>query len=131
MVGGGAPAHEVLRDDAHVAFLDTAPLFRGHVLLVPTVHVTTLRHLPSERAGAFLQTAQRLAVAVEEGLGADGSLVIINNVVSQSVPHLHLHVIPRRRGDGLRRWLGPRSRYADDADAAGVTARVRQALPPA
>ena len=121
----------MLRDDAHVAFLDTAPLFLGHVLLVPTVHVRTLADLPAERAGPFLRRAQRLQRAVEGGLGTDGSLVIVNNVVSQSVPHLHLHVVPRRRGDGLRRWLGPRHRYDDAAHAEAVAARVRAALPAA
>ncbi|HLZ38154.1 MAG TPA: HIT domain-containing protein [Mycobacteriales bacterium] len=126
VAGEGAAARVVEEDDA-VAFLDARPLFLGHTLLVPRVHVQTLPDLPAELVAAFFTCARRLTVAVQSGTGADGSLVLVNNVVSQSVPHLHLHVIPRNRGDGLRFWLGPRRRYADEAHAARVAAAIRAA----
>lgn len=100
----------MLRTDTLVAFLDRRPLFAGHTLLVPTVHVQTYAELPLELAHEWVDTSQRLERAVEAAMGADGSMILVNNVVSQSVPHLHLHVIPRTRGDGLRFWLGPRRR---------------------
>ncbi|MDP9394208.1 MAG: HIT domain-containing protein [Actinomycetota bacterium] len=123
-MAGAAPAHVVHADDALVAFLDTRPLFLGHTLLVPRGHVETLADLPAECGAGFLSCAQRLERAVEGAMSADGSLVLVNNVVSQSVPHLHLHVIPRRRRDGLRFWLGPRTRYDDDAHAAATAAAI-------
>ncbi len=122
IAAGAAPAHVVHADDAVVAFLDTNPLFHGHTLLVPRTHVQTLANLPGGQVERFFTTAQRLERAVEAATEAHGSLVLINNVVSQSVPHLHLHVIPRRRRDGLRFWLGPRLRY-DSEDAARETAQ--------
>ncbi|CAA9261807.1 MAG: hypothetical protein AVDCRST_MAG41-2415 [uncultured Corynebacteriales bacterium] len=128
IVAGGLPAVRVLETDTLVAFLDTAPVFRGHVLLVPTVHVTTLKELPAERVGEFARTAQRLEAAVEQGLDVPGSLVLVNNVVSQSVPHLHLHVIPRRPRDGLRFWLGPRHPYTAEDPPEGYAERIRAVL---
>ena len=128
ILAGELPATEVYSDDWVLAFLDTHPLFRGHVLLVPRVHVRILAELPAGQVGHFFAVAQRLERAVEDGLGADGSMILINNVVSQSVPHLHLHVIPRRRGDGLRFWLGPRQRYTPDDPAEGYADRIRAAL---
>ncbi len=110
--------------DPWVAFLDARPLFLGHTLLVPRVHVQTLADLPAELGPAYLAAAQRLQRAVEAATGADGSLILVNNVVSQSVPHLHLHVIPRRRGDGLRFWLGPRMRYESQTLAVETAARI-------
>ena len=130
VLAGVLTAEVVHTDDALVAFLDHRPLFRGHVLLVPRVHVRVLSELPVDQVGHFFSTAQRLERAVEDGLGVPGSMVLINNVVSQSVPHLHLHVIPRRPKDGLRFWLGPRQRYSEDDPAAGYAARIRAALPP-
>ncbi len=132
IVAGELPAHEVLRTDALVAFLDSHPLFPGHVLLVPTVHVQTHDALPLDLALDWLDASQRLQRAVEQATGADGALLLVNNVVSQSVPHVHQHVIPRRRGDGLRFWLGPRRPYADDARAAATAtaAAIRAALSP-
>jgi histidine triad (HIT) family protein len=124
----GAPAREVLRTDDFVAFLDAHPVFPGHVLMVPTRHVQTYDELPAELAEPWLRTSQALERAVETSMGAEGSLLIVNNVVSQSVPHLHLHVIPRSRGDGLRFWLGPRHAYSSADEADAVAARIRAAL---
>jgi histidine triad (HIT) family protein len=129
IVAGESPAREVYRDGDFVAFLDAHPVFPGHVLMVPTHHVQTYDELPAELAAPWLALSQNLVRAVEKAMDADGSLLIVNNVVSQSVPHLHLHVIPRSRGDGLRFWLGPRHRYASDAEADAVAARIRAALP--
>ena len=98
------------------------------VLVVPTRHVQTYDELPEEFAGPWMRTSQALERAVESAMDADGSLLIVNNVVSQSVPHLHLHVIPRSKGDGLRFWLGPRHAYASPAEADAVAARIRAAL---
>jgi histidine triad (HIT) family protein len=117
---------DVVIDEPHVlGFLDSKPLFLGHVLLVPREHVTTLKDLPVDQVDAFFRTVQRMEVAVEEALGCDGSMVLNNNVVSQSVPHLHVHVIPRNRGDGLRFWLGPRKKY--DGDGADYARRIAAA----
>jgi histidine triad (HIT) family protein len=104
-------------------------LFHGHTLLVPKVHIRLLSDLPADRVGEFFSEAQRLERAVEDGLAADGSMILINNVVSQSVPHLHLHVIPRRRKDGLRFWLGPRHPYDAEHPAQEYAAKIRAALP--
>ncbi len=128
IVAGELPAVTVLDTPDLLAFLDTAPVFRGHVLLVPKVHVTTFKELPAELLGDFAATAQRLEAAVETGLGVPGSMVLMNNVVSQSVPHLHLHVIPRRPKDGLRFWLGPRHPYTDDDPPEGYAERIRSNL---
>ncbi|WP_336922170.1 HIT family protein [Aquipuribacter sp. SD81] len=128
VVAGAAPAHEVLRTDRVVGFLDRNPLFHGHVLLVPVVHVQTHDEIPADLATDWLAASQALQRAVEQATGADGALLIVNNVVSQSVPHVHQHVIPRHRDDGLSRWLGPRRRYRDDAHAAATAAAVRAAL---
>lgn len=128
IVAGRGSAFEVLRTDAVVGFLDTRPLFRGHVLLVPTVHVRTYAELPLELATEWVDASQRLERAVEQATESEGSLLIVNNVVSQSVPHLHLHVIPRRKGDGLRFWLGPRRPYGSDAEARELADRIRRAL---
>jgi histidine triad (HIT) family protein len=118
----------VLDDDLVVAFLDARPLFPGHTLLVPREHYETLSDLPIDELGPYFERAQRLARAMEEVLGAEGSFVAINNRVSQSVLHLHTHVVPRNRKDGLRGFFWPRTRYADDADAAAVAARLRAGL---
>ena len=127
IVAGDASAEVVLDEERFVAFLDRRPLFAGHVLLVPRTHVVTLPDLPGELRDGFLEAAQRLCVAVVEGLGAQGSFVAMNNTVSQSVPHLHLHVVPRTRGDGLRGFFWPRRRH--DADEAARSAQaLREAL---
>lgn len=128
VVAGDAPADVVHSDAATVAFLDTKPVFPGHVLLVPRTHVTTLADLPADELPAFFALAQRLERAVEGAMDAPGSLVLINNVISQSVPHLHLHVIPRRPKDGLRFFLGPRHPYGSPDESAAVARRIAAAL---
>ncbi len=124
IVAGDQPAAVVLEEEHVVAFLDIRPLFKGHVLLVPREHVGTLADLPAALRDPFLEAGQRLSRAMTEVLGAQGSFVAMNNTVSQSVPHLHLHVVPRTRGDGLRGFFWPRTRYADDAEMADYAGRL-------
>ena len=128
IIRGEARAVIVLETDNLLAFLDHRPLFRGHTLLVPKAHLRLLSDLPGDHAREFLTAAQRLERAVEDGLNADGSMILVNNVVSQSVPHLHLHVIPRNRKDGLRFWLGPRHPYDAAHPAEEYAAKIRAAL---
>jgi len=128
IVAGEAPAHLVLDEPDVVAFLDVKPLFPGHTLLVPRRHVEVLADLPADLVGPYFQAAQRLSAAMEDVLGAAGSFVAMNNRVSQSVPHLHTHVVPRNRKDGLRGFFWPRTTYADDADAAAMATRLRTSL---
>ncbi len=128
IVAGETAAATVLADDDFVGFLDIRPVFKGHVLLVPREHVVTLPDLPAGLRDGFLAAGQRLASAMVEGLGAQGSFVAVNNTVSQSVPHLHLHVVPRTKGDGLRGFFWPRTKYADDADRDAFAGRLRTAL---
>ena len=128
IAAGDLPAHVVLADEDFAAFLDTRPVFKGHTLLVPRAHVVTLPDLPAGLRDGFLERTQRLATAMVEGLGSQGSFVAINNTVSQSVPHLHCHVVPRTKGDGLRGFFWPRTKYADDAEAAGYAERLTSAL---
>ncbi|HEU5472408.1 MAG TPA: HIT family protein [Actinophytocola sp.] len=128
IIDGELAATVVHETPTTLAFLDHRPLFRGHVLLVPRQHLEILSDLPAELVPEFFQLAQRLERAVEDGLGADGSMILINNVISQSVPHLHLHVIPRRRKDGLRFWLGPREKYTPDDPAETYAEKIRAAL---
>jgi histidine triad (HIT) family protein len=117
----------VLEDDSFVAFLDHRPLFPGHCLLVPRAHHETLGDLPARLVAPLFLNARLLARAVERAFGADGSFVAINNRVSQSVPHLHVHVVPRRRRDGLRGFFWPRGRYAD-GEAVGARDALRAAV---
>jgi histidine triad (HIT) family protein len=121
-------ADVVYRDGHVVAFLDRSPLFKGHVLVVPRVHVVTLADLPAAELVPFFSVVQRVSAAVPDAFDAHGTFVAINNVVSQSVLHLHAHVVPRRRKDGLRGFFWPRVRYADDADRAEHAARLRAHL---
>ena len=127
IIAGDLSAELVLENDDLVAFLDARPVFKGHVLLVPRAHVDTLPDLPAALRDPFLEAAQRIAVAVKDALGAQGSFVAINNTVSQSVPHLHLHVVPRTKGDGLRGFFWPRTKYAD-GEATAYAQRLRDAL---
>ncbi|MFZ2502476.1 MAG: HIT family protein [Nocardioides sp.] len=129
IVAGEVAADVVLDEPEFVAFLDIRPVFKGHVLLVPRGHVDTLTDLPADLHAGFMGAAQRIARAVVDSLGAQGSFVAINNTVSQSVPHLHLHVVPRTKGDGLRGFFWPRTKYAD-GEAAAYAARLREALEP-
>ncbi len=124
IVAGSAPAHIVFSDDVAVAFLDRTPLFAGHTLVVPRAHVVTLSDVPADDVGPYFERVQRAARAVQDGMGAAGTFVAQNNVVSQSVPHLHVHVVPRNPKDGLKGFFWPRTRYRDDAAMADVAARI-------
>lgn len=128
IVSGEVPAEHVVETDQFLGFLDARPVFKGHVLLVPREHISTLPDLPAGLRDPFLAVAQRLATAMVEGLGAQGSFVALNNTVSQSVPHLHLHVVPRTKGDGLRGFFWPRVRYSGADEQAEYAARLRAAL---
>lgn len=128
IVAGEVQAFRVADEPDGMAFLDTRPVFKGHVLVVPRAHLVTLTDLPAIDLPGYFGLVQRLAAAVESGLGAGGTFVAMNNRVSQSVPHLHTHVVPRTRGDGLRGFFWPRTRYADDAEAASYAGRVAAAL---
>lgn len=128
IIAGTVPASIVFADDDHVAFLDVRPLFEGHVLVVPRAHVETLADLPADRVGPFFALVQRLSVAVPAAMAAKGTFVAMNNVVSQSVPHLHCHVVPRNPKDGLRGFFWPRTKYADDAARDAVAARIAARL---
>jgi histidine triad (HIT) family protein len=130
IVAGEEPAHLVLDDDVVVAFLDRRPVFPGHVLVVPRRHVVTLRDLTPEEIGPYFERVQWVTAAVEDALEAHGSFVAMNNTVSQSVAHLHTHVVPRRRKDGLRGFFWPRQRYEDDDEMAALAERIRAAVKP-
>jgi histidine triad (HIT) family protein len=128
IVAGRAPAHVVVDEPDVVAFLDRRPVFKGHTLVVPREHVPTLPELTPGLLTAVFGVVQRCAAAMVDGLGADGSWVAQNNVVSQAVPHVHVHVVPRRRGDGLRGFFWPREKYASDAEMAQFADRLRETL---
>ena len=128
IVAGDVEAPLVLSDEHTVGFLDHRPLFKGHALLVPREHVVTLPDLPARLRDPFLASAQRLASAMVHALGAQGSFLAMNNTVSQSVAHLHMHVVPRTKGDGLRGFFWPRTKYVDPAEAESYAARIRAAL---
>lgn len=118
----------VYEDAVSVAFLDHRPLFHGHTLLAPREHIETLADLPAELLAPLFANAQRLARAMETALGAQGSFVAINNRVSQSVPHLHIHVVPRNPKDGLKGFFWPRGKYADSAEMEAVRRRLSAAM---
>jgi histidine triad (HIT) family protein len=128
IIAGEIPAHFVLDTDEVVAFLDHRPLFPGHTLVLPRGHVETLAALPPDEVGPFFRQVQRVEAAVRTAMEAEGSFVAENNVVSQSVPHLHVHVVPRRRKDGLRGFFWPRTKYAGDGEMAAVAARITEQL---
>jgi histidine triad (HIT) family protein len=128
IVAGTEPAYVVAETEVTLAFLDIRPLFPGHTLLVPKAHHETLTDLPVELVEPLFTEAQRLAGAMESVLGAAGSFVAINNRVSQSVPHLHTHVVPRNRKDGLRGFFWPRTKYPSTEAAAAMAARLRAGL---
>ncbi|WP_248962704.1 HIT family protein [Sphaerisporangium perillae] len=128
IAAGAVPAQVVLADEVAVAFLDARPVFKGHVLVIPARHVETLADLPGEAVGPYFARVQAISRAVEKGLGADGSFVAMNNRISQSVPHLHTHVVPRRRKDGLRGFFWPRVKYDGDTEAESYAGRIREAL---
>ncbi len=128
IVAGSVPAFEVASTDSAIAFLDTRPVFKGHTLVAPRAHVVTLAELPVSELSTYFGFVRAIAVAVEAGLGAGGTFVAINNKVSQSVPHLHTHVVPRTKGDGLRGFFWPRTKYPSDEEAKEYAARVAAAL---
>jgi histidine triad (HIT) family protein len=124
------PAHLVLDEADLLGFLDARPVFPGHTLVIPRAHVPTLADLPLELCGPLFDAARRVAGAMRRALGSDGAFVALNDEVSQSVPHVHIHVVPRKRKDGLRGFFWPRHRYADDDEAAAIAERIRAALGP-
>jgi histidine triad (HIT) family protein len=129
IISGEVQAEIVASTDIAVSFLDHRPVFKGHTLVVPRVHVVTLTDLPAADVGPYFVEVQRITRAVIAGVEADGSFVAMNNVISQSVAHLHTHVVPRRRKDGLRGFFWPRTKYAD-GEAAEYAARIAGALAP-
>ena len=128
IISGNVAAHLVLDDEVAVAFLDHRPVFKGHVLLAPREHIETLADLPDALIQPLFDRTRTLARAVESGLEADGTFVAINNRVSQSVPHLHVHIVPRRRKDGLRGFFWPRTKYAGDDEMTEYATRIRSAV---
>ena len=128
IVAGAVPAFKVYDDPAVVAFLDTRPVFKGHVLVVPRAHVVTLPDLSPDDLPGYFGFVQRVAGAVPAAMGAQGTFVAVNNIVSQSVPHLHTHVVPRTKGDGLRGFFWPRHRYDSDQEATAVAASIAKEL---
>lgn len=127
VVAGELDAAVVLRDDEVVAFLDHRPVFKGHVLVSPVRHIDNLLDLPTDLMVPLLTAAQRVAAALGVALGVEGTFVAVNNVVSQSVPHLHVHVVPRTKGDGLRGFFWPRTKYAE-GEMAAYAQLIRDAL---
>ena len=128
IVRGEQEAAIVYEDDISLAFLDRRPVFHGHCLLIPRLHIETLPDLPPGLLQPYLTNVQRLCRAMERGLGAEGSLVLANNRVSQSVPHLHMHIIPRRKGDGLRGFLWPRLQYESEEQMTAIRDALRRAI---
>jgi histidine triad (HIT) family protein len=127
-ISGALPVRTVLNDDVVMVFLDRSPVFKGHLLVVPKRHVVTLADLDADLVGPLFERVQRVAARMPEALGCDGTFVAINNVVSQSVAHLHVHVVPRRRKDGLRGFFWPRVKYESDAEADDYARRLADAL---
>jgi len=128
IVRGELSATVVYEDDLCLAFLDHRPLFHGHCLLVPRTHFETLSDLPAELVPPLFQKVQLLARAVETAMSAEGSFVAMNNRVSQSVPHLHVHIVPRKKGDGLKGFFWPRTKYANEAEMLAVEQSIRAAI---
>lgn len=125
IIGGAEPAHLVHEDETVVAILDIRPLFPGHCLVLPKAHYGDLEELPSDALPHFFEVVRSLSVSVTHAMGATGTFVAINNRVSQSVPHLHCHVVPRKPKDGLRGFFWPRTKYPSDSEMAEVAARIR------
>jgi histidine triad (HIT) family protein len=128
IVAGEVEANVVFEDEHSLAFLDSRPLFPGHSLLVPREHHEALWDLPEDQVGPLFENARALSVAIREAMGAQGAFVAMNNIVSQSVPHLHVHVVPRNRKDGLRGFFWPRQKYEGDEHAAETAAAIREGL---
>lgn len=128
IVAGKLPAVMVLERSDVCAFLDRRPLFKGHILVVPRAHVETVADLEPAAIGPLFGAVRELALGVQRALSAEGTFIALNNVVSQSVPHLHVHVVPRRKGDGLRGFFWPRQGYQSDAEAEEIGRRIAAAL---
>ena len=128
IVSGEHAGHIVLDEPDVVAFLDHRPVFKGHVLVIPRAHVVTLPDLPAELIAPLFGAVARCCTAVVDALGAQGSWVAENNIVSQAVPHLHVHVVPRTKGDGLRGFFWPRQKYDGEAEMVEYATRLREAL---
>jgi histidine triad (HIT) family protein len=128
IVAGELEAATVAETEHTVSILDHRPIFKGHTLVLPRAHIVTLRDLPAELLTPFFAEVQRVAGAVQDAMEAEGTFVAENNIVSQSVPHLHVHVVPRRRKDGLRGFFWPRTKYADAAELDETAAAIRQVL---
>ncbi len=128
IISGDLPASIVFEAEFCIAFLDRRPLFPGHCLLVPRTHIETLPDLPDTLIQPLFSDARLLCRAVEEGMGAEGTFVAINNKISQSIPHLHVHVVPRRKKDGLKGFFWPRYKYVDDAEITDVAEKIRSAV---
>jgi histidine triad (HIT) family protein len=130
IIAGGVPSFNVFEGETTVAFLDRAPLMPGHVLVVPKTHYETLAELPTQEVGPYFETVQLLATAVELAMAADGSFVAINIRISQSVPHLHTHIVPRKKGDGLFgktfQWI--RRPYPNEGAARAAQQAIRACL---
>ena len=129
IANGELPAQVIHRDDEVIAFLDRAPLLHGHVLVMPTAHVETLDDLPDELLTPVFGAVRRTSIAVQRALKAEGSFVATNTRISQSVPHLHIHVVPRNKGDGLfsTRLIWQRKKYETDAEMAEIATKIRAA----
>jgi histidine triad (HIT) family protein len=128
IAAGGIEAEIVHEDDDAVAFLDARPLFHGHTLLIPRQHHETLIDLPEAKVGPLFELARSLSAAVRDAMGAEGSFVAMNNRVSQSVPHLHVHIVPRVKGDGLRGFFWPRTKYETGDELREAGRRIRAEL---
>ncbi len=125
---GRSKSYEVFRDTVTTAFLDRRPVFRGHCLLIPLTHFETIADLPQELIAPLFSNAKKLAAAVEIGLKAEGTFIAINNRISQSVPHLHIHIVPRRHGDGLRGFFWPRTKYGSDEELIETRNAIASAI---
>jgi histidine triad (HIT) family protein len=128
IAGGSEPSHVVYEDEHTLAFLDNRPLFPGHSLLVTRDHYETLGDLPDELVGPLFSAAQTLSRAVPKAMKKPGSFVALNNVVSQSVPHIHVHIVPRKPKDGLRGFFWPRTKYKSETEMAAVAKKIRAAV---
>jgi histidine triad (HIT) family protein len=128
IASGDVPATVVYEDELTLAFLDHRPLFPGHCLVIPKEHYETLSDLPKSLVGRLFENVQLLSRAVELAMAAEGSFVAMNNRVSQSVPHFHVHVVPRRKKDGLKGFFWPRTKYADEESMAEVKEQIVAAL---
>ena len=128
IVGGDDPGHVVFEDEVSLAFLDHRPLFPGHTLLVPREHYETIWDLPDGLVGPLFENAKSLSAAIREAMASQGAFIALNNIVSQSVPHVHVHLVPRNRKDGLRGFFWPRRKYESDEHMRETADAIRGVL---